>query len=251
MRSFRLTLAYDGGDFFGWQWQPDRRTVQGVLEQAIHAVTGESLRVVGSGRTDAGVHAVGQGVSFDSATYLAPDVLRRALNANLPADVRVLEAAEAPAGFNAIDAAAGKRYRYVLQEGPTPNVFARRYAWYVRDVLDLAAMQQGAGGLIGRHDFKSYETSGSPRVSTVRTIRDLTVIRREDDTGFSRVLIEVEADGFLYNMVRNLVGTLLEVGRGKRSAAWPVEVLAERDRRRAGATAPPHGLYLLRVFFRE
>jgi len=225
--------------------------VQGAVEEAIQGVTGESLRVVGSGRTDAGVHALGQGVSLASQTHLPADVLLRALNANLPFDVRVLAAVEVPPGFNAIDESIGKRYRYVLQEGPHPNVFSRRYAWYIRDVLDIDAMQQAAVGLTGRHDFKSYETAGSPRVSTVRTVRNLTVARQIDEDGFARVVIEVEADGFLYNMVRNLVGTLLEVGRGKRPASWPNEVLADRDRRQAGATAPPHGLYLVQVFYRE
>lgn len=251
MRSFKLTVAYDGGEFSGWQWQTGRRTVQGVLEEALHRITGESFRITSSGRTDAGVHALGQVVSFASATYLSPEVLLRALNANLPDDVRVLEAEEARAGFHAIDDAIGKRYRYLLQEGPVPNLFARRYAWFVRSPLDLEAMQRAARALVGRHDFKSFETAGSPRVSTVRTVHDLTVDRQTGLDGRPLVLVEIAADGFLYNMVRNIVGTLREVGLGRRDASWPGEVLQQRDRRRAGMTAPPHGLYLLQVFFQE
>jgi tRNA pseudouridine38-40 synthase len=250
-RSFKLTVAYDGAEFSGWQWQPGRRTVQGVLEEALQRITGETLRVSASGRTDAGVHALGQVVSFASATYLAADVLQRALNAHLPDDVRVVAAAEAQRGFHAIDDSIGKRYRYLLQEGPVPNVFARRYAWFVRTRLDIEAMRTAASELVGQHDFKSFETTGSPRVSTIRTVRDLTVSRQIGLDGRPLVVVEVEADGFLYNMVRNLVGTLREVGLGRRAAAWAGTVLRQRDRRQAGMTAPPHGLYLLRVFFRE
>lgn len=250
-RSFKLTVAYDGADFFGWQWQPGRRTVQGVLEEALQRITGETLRVSASGRTDAGVHALGQVVSFASATYLAADVLQRALNAHLPDDVRVVAAAEAQRGFHAIDDSIGKRYRYLLQEGPVPNVFARRYAWFVRTPLDVESMRTAASELTGQHDFKSFETTGSPRVSTIRTVRDLTISRQIGLEGRPLVVVEVEADGFLYNMVRNLVGTLREVGLGRRAAAWAGTVLRQRDRRQAGMTAPPHGLYLLRVFFRD
>jgi tRNA pseudouridine38-40 synthase len=250
MRSLKLTIAYDGTDFYGWQWQPDRRTVQGELEAAIGKVTGETLRVVASGRTDAGVHAEGQVVSFASQSSLESDVLRRALNATLPSDIAVRTVAEVPAGFHAIDDARSKRYRYLLYDGSVRDVFARRYAWHVRYLLDAARMHEAAQALRGTHDFKSYETSGSSRVSTVRTVRDIAVARRSD--GYQkRIAIEVQANGFLYNMVRNIVGTLVEVGRGKQDVDWPREVLAARDRRVAGMTAPPQGLYLVQVFFDE
>lgn len=248
MRSLKLTVAYDGTEFFGWQWQPERRTVQGVLEKAIHRVTGETLRVVASGRTDAGVHALGQAVSFETNSHLTAEVLQRALNANLPADVVVLAASDAPAGFNAIDDARSKRYRYVIHNHPWRDVFRRQYAWHIHYQLDVQRMHEAARCLQGRHDFKSFESSGSSRVSTVRTVYDVTVSRFCEGEG-ARIEIEVEADGFLYNMVRNVVGTLVDVGRGRRPASWITELLALRDRRQAGATAPPHGLYLVHVNF--
>ena len=249
MRCFHLTVAYDGTDFFGWQWQPDRRTVQGVMEEAIHRVTSEKLRVVGSGRTDAGVHAYGQAVSFTSSTRLEPAVLLRALNANLPHDVRVVNAMETASDFCAMRSSTGKRYRYLIYNAPIPDVFSRQRVWFVYDHLDVNAMRDAAQRLVGRHDFKTYETSGSPRVGTCRTIRDLTVWQESNGIEPNRIAIEVEADGFLYNMVRNLVGTLVEVGKGKQPVEWPFEILAARDRRLAGPTAPPQGLYMLRVFF--
>jgi tRNA pseudouridine38-40 synthase len=245
MRCFHLTVAYDGTEFFGWQWQPDRRTIQGVLEEAIRRVTSEKLRVVGSGRTDAGVHAYGQAVSFTSSTRLEADVLLRALNANLPYDVRIVKATEAASDFCAMRNSIGKRYRYLIHNAPIPDVFSRQRAWFVYDQLDVDAMCAAGGGLVGQHDFKSYETSGSPRVGTCRTIRELTIRRESQD----RIVLEFEADGFLYNMVRNLVGTLVQVGKRKESVGWPEEILAARDRRLAGPTAPPQGLYLLRVLF--
>lgn len=251
MRCFHLTVAYDGTEFSGWQWQPERRTVQGALEEAIHRVTGERLRVVGSGRTDAGVHAYGQAVSFTSSTRLEPDVLLRAMNANLPHDVRVVQATEASADFCALRNSTGKRYRYLIHNAPIPDVFSRNRTWFVYDPLDVDAMGAAAQKLVGYHDFKTYETAGSPRLSTCRTIRELTVARDAGRSAPDRIVIEVEADGFLYNMVRNLVGTLVQVGRGKESVDWPAEILAARDRRLAGPTAPPQGLYMLNVCFAE
>lgn len=248
MRCVRLTLAYDGTDFFGWQWQTGMRTVQTVLEEAILKVTDETLRVVAAGRTDTGVHALGQVVSFVTHSNLDNEVLRRALNANLPSDVWVLEVESAPDGFHAIDDSKGKRYRYVIQDGGQRNVFTRRYAWRVWRTLDADTMHAAAQGLLGRHDFGTFQNVGSPRVSTIRTVREIQVIRHTQLDG-ERVVVEIEADGFLYNMVRNIVGTLVEVGKGNQSVEWPSEVLAARDRRVAGMCAPAHGLYLLKVFY--
>lgn len=246
MRSFRLTLSYDGTAYAGWQVQASARTIQAELEAALLQVTGESIRAVASGRTDAGVHALGQVVSFRSATRLPADVLRKALDANLPRDIVVLEVSEAPARFHAIRDALRKRYRYVVQDGPIRDVFSRTQAWYVAQRLDVEAMRAAARALLGRHDFSSFEAAGSPRVSSVRTIYDLTVERRTGDF-LERVRIEVEADGFLYNMVRNLVGSLVEVGRGRQEPSWLAGVLAAQDRKVAGMTAPPQGLFLVSV----
>ena len=246
MRSFRLTLSYDGTAYVGWQVQAHGRTIQAELEAALLQVTGQRVRAVASGRTDAGVHAIGQVVSFACRTRLPPDVLRRALDANLPRDIVVRDVCEAPDGFHAIRDAIRKRYRYVVQDGPVRDVFARAYSWYVAQRLDIEAMQTAARALVGQHDFRSFETAGSPRVSSVRTIYELTVERHPGDA-LGRVVFEVEADGFLYNMVRNLVGSLVEVGSGRRESPWIAAVLAAQDRKLAGPAAPPQGLFLVSV----
>lgn len=250
MRFFKLTLAYDGTNYAGWQWQPNLPTVQGALETALKSVTGESIRIIASGRTDTGVHALGQVVSFKSETALSPEVLCKALNGNVPEDILVLSVCEAPEGFHAIRDALGKRYRYVIQDGRQRDIFARGYAWHVRQRLDDAAMGRAAAALLGTHDFSSFESAGSQRLTSVRTVREILVERLWIDLS-ERVIIEVEADGFLYNMVRNIVGTLVEVGRGRRPESWLAEVLAARDRRLAGMAAPPQGLFLVRVDYEE
>jgi len=246
VRFLKLTVAYDGTAYAGWQQQRRRRSVQQQLQEAWERITGEPARMAASSRTDAGVHALGQVVSCESRTALAPHVLQRALNARLPEDIRVHEVAEAPTGFHATRAAVGKRYRYLIQDGGTPDLFLRDYCWYLPRELDVAAMQQAARTLVGQHDFASFQNAGSPRTSTVRNLRELTVARRRDERA-DRVVIEAEGDGFLYNMVRNLVGTLVEVGQGRRDARWPAQVLAARRRSLAGRTAPPHGLFLVSV----
>jgi tRNA pseudouridine38-40 synthase len=245
-RTLRLTLAYDGTDFAGWQVQPGQRTVQETIEQTIARVTGETVRVFASGRTDSGVHAQGQVVSFETQSAIPADALGRAINTELPPDVVIVAAAEAEAGFNALRDAVRKRYRYVIDNGRTHDVFRRRYAWHYRQPLDADRMQRAGAGLVGRHDFSSFESTGSPRASSVRNVFDLTVARQPppDD---HLIYIEIEADGFLYNMVRAIAGTLVDVGRGAEDDAWPARVLAGRDRSAAGATAPPQGLTLLWV----
>lgn len=250
MRYLKLTLAYDGTNFSGWQWQPTQRTVQGQLEAAIREITGEEIRITSSGRTDAGVHALGQVASWPTNSKHPTDVLLRGLNANTPRDMVIRSVEEAPEGFHAINDSVSKRYRYLLYDNPIRDVFARHYVWQLWHPLNVEAMHAGAQALLGEHDFKSYETTGSPRVSTVRTIHDISVERRMTDHG-ERIVLEVEANGFLYNMVRNIVGTLVEVGKGNRSSDWPGEVLTQTDRRAAGATAPPQGLYLVNVNFKD
>ena len=246
MRFLKVTLAYDGTDFFGWQLQHQQRSVQQVLEAALQKVTGESIRVTAAGRTDAGVHALGQVAGFSTAAEIAPDAFCRALNANLPDDVLVLSVAEAPQGFHATRDALRKRYRYVIQDDKPTDLFSRRYAWQLRHRLDEQLMAEAAQALVGRHDFASFQGAGSPRKGTVRNVSELSV-RRETGQGSERIVIEIEADGFLYNMVRNIVGTLEAVGAGKQPVSWIADVLAAADRRVAGATAPPHGLFLVSV----
>jgi tRNA pseudouridine38-40 synthase len=245
MRTFKLTLAYDGSNYSGWQFQPGRATVQEALEQTLAKITGETLRVAASGRTDAGVHALGQVVSFRSQTHLEPAVLAKALNAELPWDMAVLALTEAAADFHARRSAVRKRYRYRIDDAPVRDVFQRQYVWQYRSPLAADAMHRAAQVLAGTHDFSSFETSGSERESTVRTISVVSVERGRGAAG--QIAIEVEADGFLYNMVRAIVGTLVEVGRGVQDEAWPGRVLAACSRDAAGQTAPPQGLFLVRV----
>jgi tRNA pseudouridine38-40 synthase len=242
MRNIKLLLAYDGTDFSGWQRQPDRRTVQQDLEEALARLTGVAPSTNASGRTDAGVHALGQVVHFYTAARHAPEVFVKALNALLPRDVRVLAAEEVPQAFHATLDAKAKLYRYVIDNGRIADPFALRTSWHVYPPLDEAAMDRAAGALKGRHDFRSFETNWPNRTSSVRTITHIAVARAGDS-----VRIEVEADGFLYNMVRAIAGTLTLVGMGRWPEARVAEALAAEDRVRAGPTAPPQGLFLVRV----
>ncbi|MEO1497781.1 MAG: tRNA pseudouridine(38-40) synthase TruA [Planctomycetota bacterium] len=243
MAFLKLTVAYDGAAYAGWQVQPDKPTVQGVLTHAWRQITGETPRLTASGRTDAGVHAEGQTVGVETSATLDPSRLRKGLNAVLPDDVVVRLVEPAPRGFHATHDALRKTYRYQLHDGAAPPLFDRRYVWWQRaGRLDDAAMGQGGATLVGRHDFACFQSVGSERSSTVRTILDLRVRRAGD-----RVDVTVTGDGFLYNMVRAIAGTLVEVGRGARPPEWVTEVLASRDRATAGPTAPPEGLVLVSV----
>jgi tRNA pseudouridine38-40 synthase len=242
MRNLKLTLCYDGTDFHGWQYQPDHRTVQGELEKAIKQLTGVSSPCNASGRTDAGVHALGQVVNFHTASRHSTETFRRALNALLPRDVKVHAVEEVPETFHATLSAISKRYHYVFDNGPFPDPFRLRTSWHVFARLDVAAMARAGQALLGTHDFRSFETEWPNRKSSVRTITDLAVARDGDV-----VTIEVEADGFLYNMVRAIAGTLMLVGAGKRPEAWVGDVLAAQTRVEAGPTAPPQGLFLVSV----
>jgi tRNA pseudouridine38-40 synthase len=245
MRNLKLTIRYDGTDFFGWQTQPGRRTVQETLEKAISAITCEErTRLNVSGRTDAGVHASAQVANVYTSTKLSCETLLKAINAQLPEDVCVREVADAPQSFCANKDTLRKMYRYVVQDGRLRDPFLRKYAWFVRQSLDAPAMQRASRCLIGRHDFRCFETEWPNRLTSVRTITHLSVNRFGE-----YIWIDVEADGFLYNMVRAIAGSLVQVGRG----FWPEErigeVLSAMDRKLAGPTAPPAGLFLMRVTY--
>lgn len=244
--AYSLTMAYDGTNFGGWQLQPNQRTVQGELQKAFQIITHEEIHCVASGRTDAGVHALGQVVSFVSHTKIPCDLLAKGINSQLPDDMHVFSIRREREGFHAIRDAVRKRYRYVIQDGRTPDIFAHRFSWWIFHKLDEMAMHRAAQTLLGYHDFISYQTTGSSRITTERTVHEITVERQPSER-LTKIIVEVEADGFLYNMVRNIVGTLVQVGRGKRSENFPAEVLAAKDRRKAGVTAPPQGLFLLSV----
>ena len=245
MRNLKLIVRYDGTAFSGWQTQPGFRTVQETLEAAIAAITREErIRANASGRTDSGVHALGQVVNFYSATRLDCATLVKAINAKLPEDVAVTHCETVGQAFDANRDAVKKLYRYAINDARVPDPFLRKYAWQPRRELDAEAMHAGAQCLLGRHDFRSFETEYPNRLSSVRTIVHCAVHRDGE-----RVLLEVEADGFLYNMVRAIAGTLYQVGR----AYWPAEkvheILRGMDRRTAGMTAPPQGLFLVRVTY--
>jgi tRNA pseudouridine38-40 synthase len=242
MRNIKLILCYDGTDFHGWQRQPGLRTVQDVLECSIENVTQVRSTTTASGRTDAGVHALGQVVHFFTPSRHAPEVFVRALNALLPRDVRVLEAREMPQAFHATLDARSKTYRYTIDNGQVASPFQLRYSWHVPRRLEIEAMNRAASVLVGRHDFRSFETEWPNRTSSVRTILGLRVMLTDP-----MVCIEVEADGFLYNMVRSIAGTLMLVGTGKRPESWVGEVLWAENRALAGPTAPPQGLFLVKV----
>jgi tRNA pseudouridine38-40 synthase len=242
MRNIMLTLCYDGTDFHGWQRQPGRRTVQHTLEEAIERLTGARPTAAASGRTDAGVHALGQVVHFFTASRHSAEVFLKGLNALLPLEVRVLAVQDVPQSFHATLDAKSKRYLYEIDNAPVASPFLLRYSWHVFNKLDTESMSRAASALLGRHDFRSFETDWPNRTSSVRTVFDLVVARNEH-----QVSIEVEADGFLYNMVRAIAGTLVLVGSGKRPESWVGEVLRAESRIVAGPTAPPQGLFLVQV----
>ncbi len=246
-RTFRGVVEYDGTDFHGWQVQAGGRTAQGVLEEALTRVLGARVPVLAAGRTDAGVHAEGQAVSFRAATSIPPRGIAAACNAILPPDLSVLSLEEAPAGFHATRDATGKVYRYEILLGSAPRPLLRRTTWRVPGRLDPRRMREAARLLVGRHDFRSFRSNPgneAGRSGTVRTVRRIDVRRRGD-----RVLVEVEGDGFLYNMVRALVGTLVQAGRGAWEAERVAAALRARDRRAAGPTAPARGLTLVSVSY--
>ncbi len=245
MRNIVLVMSYDGTDFQGWQTQPGHRTVQETLQTAITDFTGEKrVRLKASGRTDAGVHAVGQVANFFTmATYSCNDIVR-ALNSRLPEDVVVRHASEANLSFNASDDAKWKLYRYVIHDGDTPDPMMRRYCYHIRRNLDAVAMHRACQYLKGTHDYHSFETKWPNRMSSVRTVSHIAVNRVGE-----YLWIDVDADGFLYNMVRGIAGTLINVGRGQLRAEQVAEILNAQDRRVAGFNAPAQGLFLMRVTY--
>jgi tRNA pseudouridine38-40 synthase len=237
-------LAYGGTGFHGWQQQPDRPTVQGALSDAARALFGGEVRVRGASRTDAGVHALGQTVALGAESALPPATVQAALNARLPREVRVVTATDAPPGFDPRRAASGKRYAYLIDNGPVPSPLLLRYAWHVPGPLDLSAMRTGLAALRGRHDFSAFCAAPGREAQPVCRVRALHVRRRR-----TLVALLISADRFLHHMVRNIVGSAVEVGRAAQPPAWLAEVLAARDRTRAGPTAPAQGLTLVRVMY--
>jgi len=243
MKNFRIIVEYDGTAYHGWQRQTVDRTIQGEIEKALKTMTGKPVSLAGSGRTDAGVHAMGQTASFSSDAGLSPDIYLKGLNSLLPDDILVKVCESMDPAFHARYDARSKLYQYRILNRDMPSILERHYVWYIRQKLNLSAMQKAATYFVGEHDFKAFEGTGSPRTSTVRHVIFAGI--RETEGG--RILFDIEADGFLRYMVRNLVGTLVEVGKGRIPVEDVKGILLSGERRLAGATAPARGLFLIKV----
>jgi tRNA pseudouridine38-40 synthase len=244
--NFKITIEYDGSGFHGWQRQKRQATVQGEIENALHTLIGQKIAVIGSGRTDAGVHALGQVASFNCHTRLGPGTLQKALNSLLPEAIVIRDCKLVAPTFHARYDAKRKTYRYRILNHPLPVAVGRQYAWHLRRPLDLDAMRRAAAILLGRHDFSAFEGAGSPRSHAVRQVFR-AVIDREEKAEY--LAFDIEADGFLRFMVRNIVGTLVLVGGGNINDTDFEEILLSKERKLAGATAPPHGLFLMCVTY--
>ncbi len=243
-RNIKLTVTYDGINYSGWQNQPGKRTIQGLLQQAIGDLTGIFTRVNGASRTDAGVSALGQVANFVLDSPIPTENLLKAINHRLPRDIVVSEVSEADPTFDASGSARSKLYHYTVFTGRKRNVLKTRNCWHRPGKLDTAAMDAAAKMLVGKHDFKSFASAADKRQTSVRTIMQCRVT--EDDKW---IYVDIEADRFLYNMVRNIVGTLVEIGRGRWKSEMIKEILEAKNRTAAGPTAPAAGLCLIRVMY--
>ena len=242
-RTFKLTITYDGTRFIGWQRQARGESIQGLIEEALARFEGAPVTVHGAGRTDAGVHALGQVASVQLTCGHAPAELLRGINATLPHDIRIMRVAEAAADFHARFSARSKTYRYAIRNAAVVSPFERSYVWQVPAPLDLSAMREAATALIGTHDFAAFRGTGTETKDTVRTITRSEI----EMTGDTLLSYEVSGNGFLRHMVRAIVGTLVDIGRGGRPADSMPSLIASASRAEAGATAPPYGLFLVAV----
>jgi len=246
-RNIRLLLEYDGSRYHGWQRQLDAATIQGVLEDAVARLTQERVAIIGSGRTDAGVHARGQVANFRTESVIPLKAFHQGLNSLLPKDIAVLEATEAEPSFHARKSARAKTYEYRILNRPNRSPLNHHYAWWLSPPLDLGAMAEAAAALPGEHDFTAFRASGSDNLNPVRRV--LAAAWWADPGGW--LSFTITATGFLRGMVRSLVGTMAEAGQGKAPPTILAELLESRARHLAGPTAPPQGLYLVEVFYGE
>ncbi len=246
MRNIKLTIEYDGTNYSGWQIQENGPSIQAELEKALLLITKENCKVAGSGRTDAGVHARGQVASFMTNSRIPEDRFAYAMNSVLPQDIVIKDSREVDSGFHARYSAVGKKYSYILLNSRFPSPLLRHYAYHITycEKLDIESMRQAAACFIGPHDFYGFMSAGSKVTDTVRTIYDIQIAKEAD-----QVKLVFRGNGFLYNMVRIMTGTLLDAGIGKIQAAAMPGIIASKDRRRAGSTAPAHGLYLDEVYY--
>ena len=243
MRNLKLTIQYDGSKYCGWQKQPNSSGIQGTIEYAIYEITKEKVNITGSGRTDAGVHALGQVANFKTNSSIPANRIPDALNAKLPKDISIIDCQEVSQDFHSRYSATGKIYRYLIYNKPYRSPLHKDVSYHVRYNLDIGKMRSEAKALLGTHDFRGFMSSGSSVKDTVRTIRNITIKENED-----LIVLEVEGNGFLYNMVRIIVGTLVDIGRGRIDKSME-EIIASQDRGEAGHTAPAHGLFLKKVHY--
>ena len=243
LKNFKIIIEYDGTRYHGWQRQKADRTIQQEIEQALATMTAGRITLCASGRTDAGVHAFGQTANFLCETDLSPEVFKKGLNSLLPDDIVIKECLLAAESFHARYDVKSKIYHYRIANRKIPPAIGRQYAWFIRKRLDTAAMRHAISHICGIHDFKAFEGTGSPRSHTIRNV--MAADLNEDNDG--SIVFKIEADGFLRYMVRNIVGTLVDVGLGKITPAGFKEILESKNRSQASATAPPHGLFLMEV----
>ncbi len=247
MRTFALTVAYDGSHYAGWQSQPNGPTIQQTLAQAVSRVVHHSVNLQGAGRTDAGVHAFGQIAAFNTPNWKPPsERLAQAINGFLPRSISVIESKSVIPNFDPIRNASTKRYRYTIRSSRVPDPLLHPFHWWIPKDLNTTNMQAAANRLLGTHDFKAFETLGSPRKTSVRTIHALDINLRPT-LGGTEITIEIEADGFLYNMARNITGALVEIGKDRFSPLWIDSLLNSSKRSAVSQTAPARGLCLLYV----
>jgi len=244
MKNIKLTIEYDGSQYHGWQTQNNSLAVQDVITEGIFKITGEKVTVNGSSRTDAGVHAFGLCANFLSSSSIPPDRFAYAINTVMPSDIVIVKSEEVSLDFHARFDSKGKKYRYLIYNSVFPSALLRDRACHVSKTLDVAKMQEAADKFIGTHDFSTFMAAGSVVKSTVRTISYVKVEKKDNLISF-----EIQGDGFLYNMVRIMAGTLIEVGCGKINAADINDIILSGNRKRAGKTAPAHGLYLVEVYY--
>lgn len=240
IRNIRLDLAYDGSRYHGWQRQKNVITIQALLEEKLKNMLGAAVILIAAGRTDAGVHALSQTCNFKTKSKLDPGTISRGLNALLPEDILIKRAVYVMENFHARYGAKNKTYEYRLLNRPEPDIFLRYYTWHIPQKLDLAAMEACLPHLRGRHDFSSFKSSGSNIKNPIREMMRADLVRGED----GHLTLIFQADGFLRHMVRNMVGTLVQVGRGKWDPGGFAHILGAKDRRAAGKKSPPQGLFL-------
>jgi len=244
-KNFKLTIEYDGTLYHGWQRQKDKRTIQGEVEKALCLMLKTGITLTGSGRTDSGVHAFGQVANFHAETDLLPEAFQNGLNSLLPEDIVIKDCIQVDDAFNARYDAESKTYHYRILNQSLPCAVYRQYAWFIKRKLDFNAMRAALPHITGTHDFKAFEGAGSPRSHTTRRVMKADLVKEKD--GY--MVFEVKANGFLRYMVRNIAGTLVDVGLGKIDSDKFRDILLSKDRNLAGATAPPHGLFLMHVAY--